>query len=231
METRMNVCTQAEADFFLSHIKPHHKVLEYGSGGSTLEIAGKAASVVSIEHHLGWFEKTKSHAPGNVTILFHPPVSEPENGADGTKEQFLDYVEAPLKIVQEKGPFDIIFIDGRARVSCAELCEKLGHPGTLVFIHDYNHPDPQYLRMEYFDAEKYLLRIEGELTMWKFLIRAFIPEPSVEREADIPSHKTPLSESDPVKKKASSKGYSGSKAHPKGSEKRKPVKTDPEKSK
>lgn len=194
LNTRMNVCNQGEADFFLSHIKPEHRVLEFGSGGSTLDIAALAARVVSVEHNKEWYDKISAQIPENATLLFHPPTSEPTGGDDGTAEQFHDYIHAPLKYVEQEGPFDIIFIDGRARVACAEICEKLGHAGTLVFIHDYNHPNPQYTRTEYYDAEKYLTKLNGHFTMWKFLITALVPPPV---PAPIPTQSEEKKESEP----------------------------------
>lgn len=164
----MTVNNQEEEDFFLSHLKPEMRVLEYGSGSSTKAIAARVKEVVSIEHDLRWYNKMVAEMPANVTYVYVQPNSEPGPAYDdGTYEDFKDYVNYPLS----QGRFDLIFIDGRARVACAEVCKNLGHSETLVFIHDYNHPKEQYRRTEYFKAEEYLERQEGVFTMWKFKIK------------------------------------------------------------
>lgn len=233
MKTRMNVCNQGEADFFLGHIKKNHRVLEYGSGGSTLDIAELAGSVVSVEHDKEQFEKLSHQAPENVLLYFEPPTQETIPGHDGSRAEFANYIDIPLDYAHKHGRFDIILIHGRARVACAEICERLGHAQTLVFIQDYNHPNPEYTRIEYFDAEKHLTRLDGHFTMWKFVITALQQAP-----VEVPEEKTEVSESGnnteentptpsshsagEPKKKASSKGSLDSKA-PKA-EKVKPAK-------
>lgn len=170
----METNTQAEADFFLNHLKPHHIVLEWGAGASTASIAKRVKHVYSIEHHAGFVERIKHTMPENSTLYLVPPNEEEGPGEDGDVNQYFNYVKKAVDIEVEFGvKFDIILIDGRARVACAKACYfmGLGHKDTLIFIHDYNHPDPKYTRKEYFEAEKYLIRIEGEHTMWKFKIK------------------------------------------------------------
>lgn len=58
-----------EENFFLSHLKSDHKVLEYGSGESTKQIAERVDSVLSIEHQKNWYEKVKNEIPNNVEIV------------------------------------------------------------------------------------------------------------------------------------------------------------------
>jgi hypothetical protein len=169
----MTVNTQAEADFFIKHLKPEHRVLEWGSGASTLEIAKHVKQIFSIENNLTWFGKIVGKVPDNAKVFYVPFNTEEGPGEDGSYEQYKDYVDAGIDLANNYGKFDVIFIDGRARVACAAICEQIGHKDTLVFIHDYNHPNPKYLRSEYFPAEDHLNRLDGELTMWKFNIKAF----------------------------------------------------------
>lgn len=169
-ELKMMVNNLEEQEFFLSHLKPHMRVLEYGSGASTLAIAPLVKSVLSIEHNHEWFFKVKDQLPGNAhTVLCLPDNEEYQD--DGTYSDFKTYIEYPLNLNLDLGPWDLIFIDGRARVACASICKHLGHKDTIVFIHDYNHPDEKWRRPEYYEAEKYLERIDGIFTMWKFKIK------------------------------------------------------------
>jgi protein-L-isoaspartate O-methyltransferase len=164
----MTVNNLEEQEFFLSHLKPHMRVLEWGSGDSTLAIAKRVKQLVSIEHHHEWYDKMRKQIPKNVELLFCPPDNENYEG-DGTYDDFRTYVDVAHFNFRQ---FDVIFIDGRARVACASFCHELGDANTLVFIHDYNHPDPKWRRDEYYAAEKYLERIEGVFTMWKFKIKS-----------------------------------------------------------
>lgn len=169
---KMMVNCQEEEDFFLSHLKPNMRVLEYGCGTSTMAIAPLVKEVVSIEHNKDWYRRMADQVPDNIKIYFMPCDMEPtQDYTDGTYEDFKSYIELPIILNEKKEKFDVIFIDGRARVGCAEVCSTLGHKDTLVFIHDFNHPDEKWRRNEYYNAEKYLQRIEGIFTMWKFKIK------------------------------------------------------------
>jgi len=131
--------TTNESVFFLAEIDKTKKVLEYGSGQSTFEIADKCLNIISIEHQEDWYK---------------------EGGHCGTYEEFKSYIEAPL----DKGPFDVILIDGRARVSCASVVKLMSHDNTIIFIHDFNRP-------EYQDALNFLELVEQVGTMAKFKLK------------------------------------------------------------
>ena len=149
--------------FFISHINQDSKILEYGSGESTLEIAKIAKSIVSVEHQPLWYSKTINLLSNNTNckLLLKPP-DKPyvEGGHCGTYDQFKNYVNAPISYA----PYDIILIDGRARVACASKTKDLGINTTIVFIHDFDRP-------EYQEALRYLELIETVGTMAKFKIK------------------------------------------------------------
>ena len=152
--------TTEESMFFFAEIDKNKKVLEYGSGQSTIEIAEKCRSIVSVEHQEDWYNKTLRIIPDNCELLFKKPTLHYEPPHDGTYEEFEDYVKAPLS----KGPFDIILIDGRARVACASICKRLGHKDTIVFMHDFERP-------EYQEALTYLEQVAIVGRMAKFKIK------------------------------------------------------------
>jgi hypothetical protein len=62
------------------------------------------------------------------------PNSDRWADEDGSYEDFKDYIEYP----SDKGPFDFIFIDGRARRGCLEMSRKLLASGGIVVLHDAN---------------------------------------------------------------------------------------------
>jgi hypothetical protein len=150
-----------EQDFFLSHINSNNKVLEYGSGESTLEIAEIAKSIVSVEHQPLWYNKLINLIPNNCKLLLQTPNKPYTEGIScGTYEEFKSYINAPIQY----RPFDIILIDGRARVECAKICHLMSHKETIIFIHDFD-------RKEYHVVNGILKLVSQAHTMAKFKIK------------------------------------------------------------
>jgi hypothetical protein len=148
-----------EETFFFSFLKDDLTVLEYGSGKSTTQISQKVKHLVSVEHQKQWFEEVIKAIPKNCSLMLKEPSElYIEGGQDGSYSQFKDYIEAPI----EQGPYDIIFIDGRARVGCASVCHLMSHENTHIFIHDFHRP-------EYQEALKYLELKQrvGEMALFK----------------------------------------------------------------
>ncbi len=151
-----------EVKFLLSHLKVTDSVLEWGSGGSTLELAKHVNRVVSIEHDKNWFDKIKGLAPLNVDIHYVPRNKEEASGCDGTLSDYFDYINYP-KILGKK--FNVILVDGRARVECAKVAVELLAEGGFIFIHDYRHPQNEYRRFEYEVVEEFLEYVDGAFAM------------------------------------------------------------------
>ena len=150
--------SEIEQSFFMNHLNSDMTVLEYGSGQSTKEIAQKVKSIVSVEHQVNWYNQLINEVPNNCKLLLKVPDTEYiEGGYCGTYEQFKSYIESPIKY----GPYDLILIDGRARVSCASIVHKIAKNNTIIFVHDYH-------REEYKECEKYLKLIDMCETMAKF---------------------------------------------------------------
>lgn len=155
-----------EENFFLSHLKSDHKVLEYGSGESTKQIAEKVDSVLSIEHQKNWYEKVKNEIPNNAEIvLVEPNYPHIDGSGDGSFQQFKDYIEYPIG----KNIFDIILIDGRARPWCASICKRISHEKTIVFIDDFN--TGEISRTDYKLAHYYLNELDHCGRLYKFEVR------------------------------------------------------------
>lgn len=152
--------TKEEEIFFFNSINNNSKVLEYGSGISTLQIADKCRYIISIEHQKEWYDKNINNIPNNCELLLkRPDIHYIEGFHCGTYDEFKTYIESPIN----KGPFDVILIDGRARISCASICHKMSHKDTLIFVHDFH-------REEYKEIMNFLSLIEVVGTMAKFKI-------------------------------------------------------------
>lgn len=150
-----------EEEFFMSHLRKTHIVLEFGSGESTLEIAKKVKKIISIEHQPEWYNKLKSKIPENCSVILKEPNLPYKEGINcGTFDEFKDYIEVSIQY----GPFDVILIDGRARVACSAICKLIGNNNTIVFVHDFERP-------EYRPVLEYLELIESVERMSKFKIK------------------------------------------------------------
>jgi hypothetical protein len=92
------------------------RVLEFGSGCSTLYWARRAREIVSIEDNRSWYERTKPRLPGNVDYI-HAPTRD-------------EIVRAAAALT---GPFDIVVNDGVYRYDCALASRpKLADGGMII---------------------------------------------------------------------------------------------------
>lgn len=126
-------------DAFLS-ARPDAKVFEYGSGASTVWLARRCASVVSIEHDANWFNLMQSRVaeysgvdlrlvPQDADMSAEPLFHSKKEGYLGSS--FEAYVRA---ITVEGARFDLIVVDGRSRAACLAFAEQhLAEDGLIVF--------------------------------------------------------------------------------------------------
>lgn len=129
------------------------RVFEYGSGASTVWLAGRAAEVHSVEHHPEFSEfmakkladlphVTLRHVPAVPVRPGQPAILSHRFGSRGL--DFTDYVHA---IDQVEGEFDLIVIDGRAREACLRRAvPRLAADGLLVFDNSGRRRYQQALR-------------------------------------------------------------------------------------
>lgn len=114
--------------------RPDARVLEWGSGASTLWLGRRATHVTAIEHDAGWGSEVESLAPEHVTVLVEPPEPSSTPAVPSAKPGFqgLDFSRYVSRIHDVGGLFDLIVVDGRAREACLE--EALPHlaPGGLI---------------------------------------------------------------------------------------------------
>ena len=167
--------TSNEVDFLFSLIKPEYNVLEYGSGASTIEIAKRCRRLTSVEHDLNWYNNIKQKLDGSVEYIFAAPNNinwekqynssglKNAAGDDGTFEDFIDYVLSPLK--SKHKPFDLVIVDGRARVSCAfvaTLVLNQANPDARILIHDFgpSTPHPFLSYRTYYDIVLTFLTVD-----------------------------------------------------------------------
>jgi len=140
--------SETEVRMVLGHLRPEHTMLEWGSGGSTLEFSRHVARYCSVEHDPVWHARVRAavEARGlaNVALVLVPPnlpLDGLPNYARTPEEryaQFKDYIEAVDRFGVPQ--FDRVLIDGRSRPECAARVLPRLAPGSVVFIHDFFNP-------------------------------------------------------------------------------------------
>jgi predicted O-methyltransferase YrrM len=119
--------------------RPQSRVFEFGAGASTVWLARRAATVHSVEHDTRFVGQVRALLAGfdNVTLHTVPPtratarttVRSGRHGHEGL--DFGDYVSTIDKV---GGEFDLIVVDGRARVDgFRRALEHLRPDGLIVF--------------------------------------------------------------------------------------------------
>ena len=139
---------QDEIDSFLAGFPGGARVLEFGSGGSTVWLARRAGSVDSVEHDAGWAERVRDmlgSAPGLrcAPVVHSPAVPRsqrplvPSGAPSGRGLDFEQYVSLPLTL---GGRFDLILVDGRAREESLLRSLALLGEGGMALLDDSQRP-------------------------------------------------------------------------------------------
>lgn len=124
-----------EINLVQSCLKSNHTMLEWGSGGSTVTFSPKVKSYYSIEHIEEWYNNVDEYIKTNKLKVNNNLVKPDKPRTIPTKyEEFKTYIEYPKNFDVK---FDIVLIDGRARVQCAEYIKPFLNDNALVLIHDF----------------------------------------------------------------------------------------------
>jgi len=148
-----------------SYIRGKQKMLEWGSGGSTIYFPQLVDHYISIEHDLGWYNKIKPNIHSN-TEFYHVPIHENKFDEEldsiaheiytpditdaivrdgisywNTRGDFdwhcgMDYIKKPLELGYD---YDVILVDGRCRAMCACVAKNLLKDGGYLLFHDFNN--------------------------------------------------------------------------------------------
>ncbi len=122
------------------------RVLEWGSGGSTVQFSRKlprGSTWLAIEHQGEWASKVSSELQ-RAHISWSKVVRVPPNGThvegldDGDECTFADYVARPRL---ELPGFDAVLVDGRARNACMREAWRILAPDGFVVLHDAERPE------------------------------------------------------------------------------------------
>jgi len=121
-------------------IRKENKVFEFGSGGSSIFLAERAAKVISVEDEESWVQAVRKEAQKrrlqNLEIQHHP-----FDFFTCQKFEASTYLASLMD-----GPYDLIVVDGKeegiqVRDRCFWRAEKFIRKGGVVVVDDsYRYP-------------------------------------------------------------------------------------------
>jgi len=149
---------------FLKYLKKCKRYFEYGCGGSTILVSKlnnieKIESIDNIKEWIIYIQKNKyiSERINNKSLKINYIDTNGDKNNWGRPLKNLstknyELYQSSIKRCDFKP--DIIFIDGRFRVSCAINCLFIMNNNTILLIHDYTY------RKEYHILENFFVKIE-----------------------------------------------------------------------
>lgn len=133
----------SEVEQFLKAKDGTARVFEYGPGASTIWLARRARRVAYVEHdeafatQLGRVIKDLGSVTGQLMKPVRRAPGEKIECPSGDKDfEDCDFAHYVAAIRDAGGPFDLIVIDGPARLAC--LAEAMHHlrPGAMILFDD-----------------------------------------------------------------------------------------------
>ncbi len=124
--------------YLSERLQPAARVFEWGSGGSTVWLAGQGIAITSIEHDPQWVTKVTERCP-SADIRAIPGTtrgtvrSAPESNDRG-QHFFDDYVAAIDQFDDDS--FDVIIVDGMCRTECVRHGAPKVKPGGILVVDD-----------------------------------------------------------------------------------------------
>lgn len=147
-----------EKALITKHFSKEKTMLEWGSGGSTIEFSPFLKNYYSVEHVPEWHSKVSSEISRRElkNINYHyVSQNEPRNPKNSQSQynEFKDYVDI---VDSFNTKFDIVLIDGRARRLCAYKIIPYLNPGAVVIIHDWVLRNVYHCVTDYYDVLEYV---------------------------------------------------------------------------
>lgn len=138
------------------HLDSNKVMLEWGSGGSTVEFSQQVKQYYSIEHNRQWFNNVSEEiAQRKYTNINYNFVEQnaPQTEAQSEYYQFKDYIDI---VDTFNTKFDIVLIDGRARRLCAYKVIPYLNPNAIVIIHDWVLRHVYHCVTDYYNVLEYV---------------------------------------------------------------------------
>ena len=148
-----------DENMFYKHLNNINTYFEYGSGGSTYQasIRNNITNIYSVESDIQWQNKLKN-------IITHPKINYIYNemntlpntwghpGKNATDENKRRYSDRILELnTNEQQQIDLVFIDGRFRVSCCLKCYDVIRNDCIIVFDDFLNRPQYHIVLDYFD--------------------------------------------------------------------------------
>lgn len=118
---------------------PGARVFEYGAGASTAWLARRAGQVDSVEHDTAYVEFVRGMLADTAGVKLHavpatPATDETVVRSGRVGHTHLDFADYVATIDRVGGMFDLVVVDGRARVDAfRRALDHLADGGVVVF--------------------------------------------------------------------------------------------------
>ena len=144
LEYELPWLTYESIDSIEKYLSKEMNVFEWGSGSSTIFFAKRVKRIISIEHDYDWYKKVTNHLRSkklnkNAKVIYKKPIKIMSNKKRANEEQedYKNYSFKGYSSAINKYPdryFDLILVDGRARINCIKLAtKKIKKGGWIVF--------------------------------------------------------------------------------------------------
>ncbi|MER8798841.1 hypothetical protein NKH75_32760 [Mesorhizobium sp. M0984] len=117
------------------------RMLEFGSGRSTIWFSKRVKSLVSVEHDKAWYEKVKEKLKGQKISNVDYRLASSKSDGSCSRESYIGAVDE----FREK-PFDVVLVDGLFRSDCALLAVGMLESGGILIIDNVNRYLPSKSR-------------------------------------------------------------------------------------
>lgn len=122
-------------------VTPSTRVLEFGSGRSTMWFAMRCAHVTSVEHDASWYERVSGtlrerQLEGRVDLRLVPLDHPIDEGTRPAYDPEPEYVSEATRAAN--GSFDVVLVDGHYRQACILASLAKLKPGGLLVVDNSN---------------------------------------------------------------------------------------------
>jgi hypothetical protein len=131
-------------DYVEQILPPNARVFEYGGGGSSLWLSDRDARLTVVEHDLEWSRRLRNYLPDQVELIDAPPSRTGKLSSWRGTDFFDNYVNAIDGYPDST--FDLVIVDGRARVDCVVRAQRKVAVGGYLLLDDSDRPRYQVVR-------------------------------------------------------------------------------------
>ena len=142
--------TYGAVDWLGTVVGPGSRVFEFGSGGSSCIFLDRGAELTSVEHDADWHARMRAvvpQSPGARLRLVEPrPLSPGQSDrsyvstkVDGVPRDYEAYARSIDSEPDES--FDLVLVDGRARVACVRHARAKVRLGGYLVLDDSARPE------------------------------------------------------------------------------------------